>query len=159
MLKKRERERETDKITNQKNSIELCLWHYSRYIQYWILMLIPSLGVVFLPPFGWFLIWLSFLHSFNTICSFTRLFIDSSHVHSDFIFTLHNFDASFTYIYIQFFSLSLFSPSHFRHANSHRRQFFHSFSNARMYSLRIYHIRTVVFFSEEKEKKSTSNKR
>lgn len=67
-----------------------CLWHYSRYT----ILIINS------HPFSFdrffFSIWLvfdlasflSFVRSFDSICSFIRLCIDSSHVHYDCVFPL-----------------------------------------------------------------------
>lgn len=148
----------SERENEPKNSIELCLWHYSRYIQYWILMLIPSLWVVFLSlrSVGFWFGFLSSIHLIPFVHSLVYSLI--RHMCTPILFSLCTISMHHSHTYIKFFSLSLFSPSHFRHANSHRRQFFHSFSNARMYSLRIYHIRTVFFFQKKTRKNQHQTK-
>lgn len=117
-----------------------------------------SFGVVFFPLFSWF----SFLLLFDTIYSFDRLFIDSSHVDYDFISTLHNFDASFAYKYSIFLNIILFIsvfPSHFRHANSFI--VINSSIHFRMLNVFIAYIifDQSFFFKEKEEEKTISNKR
>lgn len=97
-------------------------------IQYWLLILILSLSIVFFSPFGWFLIWLRFFLSFVRLILFVHSFVYALIRHMCTMIVYFHF-ASITYI-LFFFSLSFsisVSLSNFRHANSHR-EFFHIIS-------------------------------